>query len=221
LGEEVSLVSTLTYIFKDLAEITPTTLLVITIIVAFAIALSIIGHQVKLKTRAVIYGGLCVAIAFVLSYIRLYRWPQGGSITIASALPIFVYAYIFGPAAGIAAGTAYGLLQLIQDPYILHPFQVFLDYILAFAAWGLAGFFRNNISLGILVGGAGQIFSSFLSGVIFFASYAPEGMSPIIYSLAVNGTVLGTNILICLVVSMLPQVRKLIEHLKGKFYVNQ
>lgn len=211
--------SNLTYIFKDLAEITPTTLFILTFIVVLAVALRSISSQAKLKTKAIVYGGLCVAIAFVLSYVRLYRWPQGGSITLASALPIFVYAYIFGPAAGIAAGTAYGLLQLIQDPYILHPFQVFLDYILAFAAWGLAGFFRKNISLGIIIGGAGQIFSSFLSGVIFFGTYAPEGMSPIIYSLAVNGTVLGTNMAICLIISLLPQIRKVIEHLKTKAYI--
>jgi thiamine transporter len=209
-------VSSLSYIFQDLAEITPTTLFILIIVVALSAILLAVGSRAKLRTKAVVYGGLCVAVAFVLSYIRLYRWPQGGSITIASPLPIFVYAYIFGPAAGIAAGTAYGLLQLVQDPYILHPFQVFLDYILAFAAWGLAGFFRKNISLGIIFGGVGQIFSSFLSGVIFFASYAPEGMSPIIYSLVVNVTVLGTNILICLLVSLLPQVRRVIQRLKAR-----
>lgn len=208
--------SSLSYIFQDLAEITPTTLFILIIVVALSAILLAVGSRAKLRTKAVVYGGLCVAVAFVLSYIRLYRWPQGGSITIASPLPIFVYAYIFGPAAGIAAGTAYGLLQLVQDPYILHPFQVFLDYILAFAAWGLAGFFRKNISLGIIFGGVGQIFSSFLSGVIFFASYAPEGMSPIIYSLVVNVTVLGTNILICLLVSLLPQVRRVIQRLKAR-----
>jgi len=209
-------VSSLSYIFQDLAEITPTTLFILIIVVALSAILLAVGSRAKLRTKAVVYGGLCVAVAFVLSYIRLYRWPQGGSITIASPLPIFVYAYIFGPAAGIAAGTAYGLLQLVQDPYILHRFQVFLDYILAFAAWGLAGFFRKNISLGIIFGGVGQIFSSFLSGVIFFASYAPEGMSPIIYSLVVNVTVLGTNILICLLVSLLPQVRRVIQRLKAR-----
>lgn len=202
-------------IFKDLAEITPTTLYILIFIVVFSAILAIIGSRAKLNTKALVYGGLCVAIAFVLSYIRLYRWPQGGSITLASALPVFIYTYIFGPAAGVAAGTAYGLLQLVQDPYILHPFQVFLDYILAFAAWGLAGFFQKNISIGIVFGGLGQIFSSFLSGVIFFGSYAPEGMSPIIYSIAVNGTVLGTDILICLLISLLPQVRAAIEQLKS------
>jgi len=207
-------------IFQGLAEITPTTIFILTFVVALSAVLIAVGSRAKLKTKSVVYGGLCVAFAFVLSYIRLYRWPQGGSITPASPLPIFVYAYIFGPGAGIAAGTAYGLLQLIQDPYMLHPFQVFLDYILAFAAWGLAGFCRNNIYFGIVLGGAGQIFSSFLSGVIFFASYAPEGMSPIIYSLAVNGTVLGTNMIICLLVALVPQVRRAIEHLKARALQN-
>jgi len=208
-------------LFGDFAEITPLTWVVLLAIVAFVIIISIIGKHAKFNTRAMVYGGLCVAVAFILSYIRLYRWPQGGSITLASPLPIFIYAYIFGPAAGFIAGTTYGLLQLVQDPYILHPFQVFLDYILAFAAWGIAGFFRKNLILGIIAGGLGQIFSSFLSGVIFFASFAPEGMSPILYSIAVNGTVLGTNILICVLVAMIPQIRNTIESLKRQVLKNE
>lgn len=206
-------------IFKDFTELTPTTLYILSFTVIIAAILGFVGSKVRFTTRAVVYGGLCVAIAFVLSYVRLYRWPQGGSITLASMLPMFIYAYIFGPAAGIAAGAAYGLLQLIQEPYIIHPFQVLLDYILAFAALGLAGLSSNNISLGIILGGFGRFFSSFLSGVIFFGSYAPEGMSPIIYSLMVNGTALGSDALICLLISMLPQVRGVIEQLKGRAYV--
>ena len=206
-------------IFKDLTELTPTTLYILAFTVIVAAILGFVGSKAKFNTKAIVYGGLCVSIAFVLSYVRLYRWPQGGSMTLASMLPMFIYAYIFGPAAGIAAGAAYGLLQLIQDPYILHPFQVFLDYILAFAALGLAGLSSNNISLGIILGGFGRFFSSFLSGVIFFGSYAPEGMSPIIYSIAVNGTVLGSDALICLLISLLPQVRGAIEQLKGRAYV--
>ena len=152
----------------------------------------------KFTTKAIVYGGLCVAIAFVLSYIRLYRWPQGGSITLVSMLPIFIYAYIFGPAAGVVAGAACGVLQLIQDPYILHPVQVMLDYIIAFAALGLAGFSRKNILWGIAIGGFGRFFSSFLSGVIFFGSYAPEGMNPIVYSILVNGLAFGQTVLYAL-----------------------
>lgn len=205
-------------VFKDLAKITVTSRYILASIVILAALLMIVKPRAKFSTKAIVYGGLCVSIAFVLSYIRLYRWPQGGSITLASMLPMFVYAYIFGPAAGISAGAAYGLLQLIQDPYILHPAQVILDYFTAFAALGLAGFAPKNISLGVLLGGFGRFFSSFLSGVIFFGSYAPEGMSPIIYSLGVNGLVIGTDALICFIISLLPQVKGAIEQLKSGVY---
>jgi thiamine transporter len=207
-------------IFVGLTELTPTTLSILGALVLFAILFFILGPKAKFTTKAIVYGGLCVAIAFVLSYIRLYRWPQGGSITLVSMLPIFIYAYIFGPAAGVVAGAACGVLQLIQDPYILHPVQVMLDYIIAFAALGLAGFSRKNILWGIAIGGFGRFFSSFLSGVIFFGSYAPEGMNPIVYSILVNGLVLGTDSLICLVVCLIPRVQHMIQSLKNSVVSN-
>ncbi|AEE97472.1 energy-coupled thiamine transporter ThiT [Mahella australiensis] len=202
-------------VFEDLTEITPTTIAVVIAVLAVVGFLAVIGPKARFNTKSVVYGGLCIAVAFILSYIRFYHWPQGGSITLASMLPMFVYAYIFGPAAGIAAGVAYGLLQLIQDPFILHPVQVLLDYIIAFGALGLAGYCRNNISLGVLLGGFGRFMASFLSGVIFFASYAPEGMNPIWYSMVVNGMVIGTDTAICFVISLIPQVRSMIERLRS------
>lgn len=201
-------------VFAGLAELTPTTISVLVAMLALAAVLAIVGKKTEYNTKVIVYGGLCVAISFVLSYVRLYRWPQGGSITLASMLPMFVFSYIFGPAAGVSAGAVYGLLQLIQDPYIVHPAQVLLDYIIAFAAMGISGFARENVSLGIILGGFGRFFSSFLSGVIFFGCYAPEGMSPIIYSISVNGTIIGTDALICLIISLVPQVRAVIERLK-------
>lgn len=207
-------------VISDFSEITTTTWYVL----AGMVALSVIGLAAKPKAdinvKALVYGGLLIAIAFVLSYVRFYRWPQGGSITLASMLPIFAYAYIFGARAGIAAGAVYGLLQLIQDPFILHPVQVLLDYIIAFAALGLAGFIPGNFSLAVLVGGFGRFFSSFLSGVIFFGSYAPEGMSPIIYSLAVNGSVIGTDTLLCFAVALLPQFRNVLLQMKTQVITN-
>ncbi|MBZ4665517.1 energy-coupled thiamine transporter ThiT [Mahella sp.] len=202
-------------IFEDLTEITPTAIAVVIAILAVVGFLVVIGPKAHFNTKSVVYGGLCIAIAFILSYIRFYHWPQGGSITLASMLPMFVYAYIFGPAAGIAAGAAYGLLQLIQDPFIVHPVQVLLDYIIAFGALGLAGYSRHNISLGVLLGGFGRFMASFLSGVIFFASYAPEGMNPIWYSILVNGMVIGTDTAICFVISLIPQVKSMIERLRS------
>lgn len=203
-------------IFSDFAKIKPVTLSVILAILLAAFLLYLMRRSVKFDTKMLVYGALSIAISFVLSYIRFYHWPQGGSITPASMLPLFIFAYYYGPGPGVIVGMAYGFLQLIQDPFIVQWVQVLLDYPLAFGALGLAGFFRKNLSLGILVGGFGRFFSHFLSGVFFFASYAPKGMSPIVYSLLVNGSIIGVEVAICFAVSLIPQVRNAIEEIKKK-----
>lgn len=164
-------------------------------------------NNTKLTTKMIVYGSLCISLSFVLSYLKLFSWPQGGSITPASMLPIMIFASMFGALPGIVVGIAYGMLQLIQDPYVIHWAQLFLDYPLAFGAIGMAGLFKNNLALSALAGGTSRFFFSFLSGVIFFGSYAPDGMSPIIYSLAVNGLIIGTETIICAAVALVPQVK--------------
>ncbi|WP_434564957.1 energy-coupled thiamine transporter ThiT [Thermoanaerobacterium thermosaccharolyticum] len=203
-------------IFSDFTKIKPATLSIIIAILFAAFLFYILRNSVKFNAKMLVYGGLAIAISFVLSYIRFYHWPQGGSITPASMLPLFVFAYYYGAGPGIAVGIAYGMLQLIQDPYVVHWIQLLLDYPLAFGALGLAGFFKKNLSFGVLVGGFGRFFSHFLSGVFFFASYAPKGMNPVVYSLLVNGILVGVEVLICFVVSIIPQVRNAIEMIKKK-----
>lgn len=206
-------------VFSDFSKIKPATLSVIIAILFAAFLLYILRNSVKFNAKMLVYGGLAIAISFVLSYIRFYHWPQGGSITPASMLPLFVFAYYYGAGPGILVGMAYGMLQLIQDPFVVHWIQLLLDYPLAFGALGLAGFFRKNLSLGVLVGGFGRFFSHFLSGVFFFASYAPKGMNPIVYSLLVNGILVGVEVLICFVVSIIPQVRNAIDIIKKRALV--
>lgn len=203
-------------VFSDFSKIKPATLSVIIAILFAAFLFYILRNSVKFNVKMLVYGGLAIAISFVLSYIRFYHWPQGGSITPASMLPLFVFAYYYGAGPGILVGMAYGMLQLIQDPYVVHWIQLLLDYPLAFGALGLAGFFKKNLSLGVLVGGFGRFFSHFLSGVFFFASYAPKGMNPVVYSLLVNGILVGVEVLICFVVSIIPQVRNAIDIVKKR-----
>lgn len=161
----------------------------------------------QFTTKMLVYGSLCLALSFVLSYIKLFSWPQGGSITPASMLPIMIFASMFGVIPGIIVGVAYGLLQLIQDPFVIHWAQLFLDYPLAFGAIGLAGLFKHNLVLSSLVGGFSRFVFSFISGFVFFASYAPDGMNPLLYSLAVNGLIIGTETIICSAVLAVPQVK--------------
>ena len=203
--------------FKKLLELKPESIIILVFLLLISIAFAFRERKQKSESRYVkmiIYGSLCIALSFVLSYIRLYRFPQGGSITPASMLPMCIFAVMFGPTAGILAGFAFGMVRLIQDPFIIHWAQFFLDYPLSFGALGLAGLYRKNIAIACLIGGFARFFVNFLSGVIFFGSYAPEGMNVIIYSLAVNGAVIGTDTLICAAISLVPQIQNAIKHVE-------
>ena len=146
--------------------------------------------------------GVMVAFAYVLMLFRVGRMPQGGSISL-QMLPIFVIALRWGGLPGMVAGLLFGLVKLLFDPYIVHPVQMLLDYPLAFAAIGVAGFLKEKPLAGILAGGAGRFLMHFLAGVIFFGSLAPENMSPIIYSMVYNITYMGPEIIIALLTAPL------------------
>ena len=157
--------------------------------------------QGKTDVRALTYGALCMAMSFVLSYIKLWSMPLGGSVTLASMLPLLWYSNKFGVKNGLIAGAADGRLQLIQKPEIYHWVQVLLDYPLAFMMLGLAGSVKN-LQLGSVIGVAGRWVCHILSGAIFFAEWVPEGWSNAwVYSAAYNGAYLLVDLIICLVLS--------------------
>ena len=157
--------------------------------------------QGRTDVRALTYGALCMAMSFVLSYIKLWSMPLGGSVTLASMLPLLWYSNKFGVKNGLIAGAAYGLLQLIQKPEIYHWVQVLLDYPLAFMMLGLAGSVKN-LQLGSVIGVAGRWVCHILSGAIFFAEWVPEGWSNAwVYSAAYNGAYLLVDLIICIVLS--------------------
>ena len=152
--------------------------------------------------------GIALALATILKILRLYHFPQGGSITLGSMVPILLIAFMYGPQVGCLTGFLYGVITFIMDPYILHPVQVLFDYPLPFTALGLAGLFKDKHLLGVGISVFFRFICHFISGVAFFGMYAPEGMSPWIYSLFVNGPIIGIEGIICLViVSVLPVSR--------------
>jgi thiamine transporter len=155
----------------------------------------------KTDVRALTYGALCMAMSFVLSYIKLWSMPLGGSVTLASMLPLLWYSNKFGMRNGFIAGAAYGLLQLIQKPEIYHWVQVLLDYPLAFMMLGLAGSVKN-LQLGSILGVAGRWICHIISGAVFFGEWMPEGWSNAwVYSAAYNGAYLLVDLIICIVLS--------------------
>lgn len=142
-----------------------------------------------------------VALAGALSLLShsFFSLPQGGSINLGM-VPIFWLALRRGWKIGIFAGAVFGLVDLVIEPFIVNPVQFILDYPLAFALIGLAGFFQRWPVAGVVVGVTGRFISHFVSGVIYFASFAPEGMSPIVYSAIYNGTYLVPSMIVCAVV---------------------
>ncbi len=178
-------------------------------------------HEGKTLTRSqwtvreLVFGALCIAIAFALSYLRFFKMPQGGSITPASMLPIIMFAYIYGTPKGLLVALAYGLLQLLQDAYVVHWAQLVMDYILAFLPLALAGLFKKSMLPGVIIGGLGRLVFSTLSGVIFFAEYAGS-QNVWAYSLGYNGTYLGPETAICFVIALIPGIRKAVDLFKAQ-----
>lgn len=163
--------------------------------------------------RSLTYGALCVSLSFVLSYMKLFSMPFGGSITLFSMLPIVVYAWYFGPARGFLAAFAYGVLQVIQGAYIVHPVQFILDYFVAFTCYGLASLFPKSLTLGTAVSGFSRMLVSVVSGVVFFSEYALDAgfESAWAYSFAYNGLTIGVDTVMCAVIAALPIVKKVIN----------
>jgi len=151
-----------------------------------------------------------VALATVLSYIKIFSLPQGGSVTVASMVPILWLALRRGPKVGLFAATVYGVVQFALGPYIYHPAQVLLDYPIAFGLLGLAGFFQKRPFIGVTVGIFGRFVAHFLSGIIFFAIYAGE-MNPVLYSAVYNGGYMLVELVISIYVVYLLQESKVLK----------
>lgn len=172
--------------------------LIFSLIPIAIVAVHKVFAQKKEKTdvKSIVYAGVCIALSFALSYIRIFHLPQGGSVTIASLVPVMLYAYMFGFKKGLMVGLIYGMLQAIQDPFIVHPVQFLLDYTFAFAFVAFAGAFKNIIKIpalsflcGGIIAGTGRYVMHLLSGSIFFGMYAPEGVNPWFYSAGYNSFV--------------------------------
>ena len=200
-SESTSLVSEVLGRFSDLGAtgwITIFTLLVLTAIV--------IGMSVSRKTwnaKSLAFAALSIALSFILSYIKIFRMPNSGSVTLASMLPLMLFAASYGVGPGLLAGAAYGLLQYLQGGYFVHPIQFLLDYPIAFALIGLAGLYKYmpkawsqwSIYAAMVLGALGRCLSATLAG-IFYWETAPWA------SLVYNGAYLVPDTLICIALAI-------------------
>jgi thiamine transporter len=161
---------------------------------------------------------MAIALAVVTSFIKLFHLPMGGSITLFSMLFVVLIGYWYGLRTGILAAVAYGLLQLIIDPYILTIPQMLTDYVFAFGTLGLSGLFSNakhGLVKGYIAGVLGRYFFAFLSGYIFFGAYAADyNMSAVAYSLVYNGIYIFTEAGITLILLAIPAVSKALARIR-------
>lgn len=171
------------------------------------------------KTRILVEGAMLIALATVLSYLKIFEMPFGGSITL-EMLPLVIMGLRRGPKWGCLTGFVHGLLQMIIGfsnvmycaTLISQIGCILLDYLLAFSVLGLAPLFasllKNNKKVGFIVGSVCvcilRFLCSFLSGWLLWGSYAPEGMNAAYYSLVYNGAyMLPDTIILAVVVAIL------------------
>lgn len=192
-------------------------------IVLFGAALFWAGrHSVKKKmtTKQLVFCAMAMALAFITSYIKIFGMPWGGSVTLCSMLFIVLVANWYGVQTGIFVGLAYGILQFIQEPYVLSFFQVCCDYILAFAALGVAGFFAKSshgLVKGYIVAVLARGAFHALGGYLYWMDYMPEnfpqalkGLYPIVY----NYSYLLAEAVITVIIISIPAVEKGLNNVK-------
>lgn len=174
----------------------------------------------RMSTKQLVFCAAAMALAFITSYIKIWNMPWGGSVTLCSMLFIVLAANWYGAGTGIFVGLAYGILQFIQEPYVLSFFQVCCDYILAFAALGVAGFFAKK-KHGLLKGYIAAVLARgafhALGGYLYWMDYMPENFPQSlksIYPIAYNCSYLLVEAVITVVIISIPAVAKGLNRVK-------
>ncbi len=173
----------------------------------------------RTATRRLAEGGICIALALVLSYIKipigLSFGGFGGSINLVM-IPLILFAVRWGAPWGILAGFAFGTLKyFFAEGTAINWVSIIFDYSIAYAAVGCAGLLRarenhyGKLPLAALVGCFARFVIHFISGVSVYAQYMPEEFmgltmtSPVFYSVLYNGTYMLPNTILAIVLCAL------------------
>lgn len=152
-----------------------------------------------------------IAAAQVLGYFKLFRLPNGGSITL-NMLPIFMICIRWGAAYGFSSGLIFGLLQLLLDGGIGFGWQSILgDYLIAYTVLGTAGIIRSTdlkkAILSVFLGGLARYAVAVIVGATVWAEYMPDefwGMTmndPWFYSILYNASYILPATILCIIVT--------------------
>ena len=179
-----------------------------------AVLIFIVGYlqmrRIRFTTSMLINVALMLALTIVLHQLRIFHMPQGGSVTLGALGPLLILTYRYGAGIGCLAGFVYGMINLMQDAFIVHPLQVLFDYPLPYMALAVAAALPGRIYLGAALAFAARFLCHYISGVVFFGSYAPPDMSPYLYALVFNATYLIPEAIICLLLLRILPVPRLL-----------
>ncbi len=204
--------------FSKFSKVSSVTWIALSVVAVLGlIVLAVSSSQKKWTPKMIAFGALAIALSFVLSCIRLFKMPTHGSVTPGSMLPIMLFSACYGMGPGMLAGLAYGILQYFQDPWFLNVWEFILDWLIAFAALGLAGIaWRKKekwLYVSIPIAVLGRAISAILAGIIIANDYLAKGQpleigemtfsSPILFSVVYNGVYLIPETVICLLLAWL------------------
>ena len=174
----------------------------------------------RMSTKQLVFCAAAMALAFITSYIKIWNMPWGGSVTLCSMLFIVLAANWYGAGTGIFVGLAYGILQFIQEPYVLSFFQVCCDYIFAFAALGLAGVFaksKHGLLKGYILAVVARGAFHALGGYLYWMDYMPDNFPKsltAVYPILYNYSYLLVEGVITVIVISIPAVAKGLARVK-------
>lgn len=156
---------------------------------------SVKPHKLSDSTLRLTESAIMIAAAMVLSFVKIFEMPMGGSITLFSQVPIIVIAYRYGPKWGVLTGSVFGLVQMLfglsymaglAKTFSNIAIFVLFDYIIAFGVLGLGGIFRRvikNQAVSLAVGGAVasllRLCSHIVSGCTIWGAYASDWNMPV------------------------------------------
>ena len=185
----------------------------VTIIAGIALFLAAVffasksSSKKRMSTKQLVFCAAALALA-------------GGSVTLFSMLFIVLIANWYGVKTGILVGFAYGIIQFIQEPYVLTFFQVCCDYILAFAALGVAGFFAKSkygLVKGYIIAVLARGVFHVIGGYLYWMDYMPDNFPKALaslYPILYNYSYLLVEGVITVIIISIPAVSKALGRVK-------
>ena len=198
----------------------------VTIIVGIVLFLAAVffasksSSKKRMSTKQLVFCAAALALAYLTSYIKLFEMPWGGSVTLFSMLFIVLIANWYGVKTGILVGFAYGIIQFIQEPYVLSFFQVCCDYILAFAALGVAGIFAKSkygLVKGYIIAVLARGVFHAIGGYLYWMDYMPDNFPKALaslYPILYNYSYLLVEGVITVIIISIPAVSKALGRVK-------